>query len=410
LATLGGAAAATLQVPPGEPLAAALAAAAPGDTLHLAAGVHRGPLRIDRTVTLDGAAGAVVEGDGTGHVIVVDAPDVTVRGLRVRGSGTTLASEDSGIFVTARGDRAHIEGNRVVGNLIGVYLKGPADALVLDNTIVGRDDLRMSERGNGVHLWNTPGSVVADNDIRAGRDGIFVTTSKRNEFRGNRFRDLRFAVHYMYTNDSSVTDNVSLGNHVGYALMYSRALTVAGNRSFGDRDHGILLNYVNGSRITHNVVQPGGKKCVFIYNANKNTFRDNWFEGCGIGVHFTAGSERNVMVGNAFVGNRTQVKYVGTRWLDWSVDGRGNYWSDNPAFDLNGDGIADRPYRPNDMIDQVVWRFPAAKLLLNSPAVGLLRWAQGQFPGLHPGGVVDSAPLMHPPADLMAASVAKEEG
>ena len=31
------------------------------------------------------------------------------------------------------------------------------------------------------------------------------------------------------------------------------------------------------------------------------------------------------------------------------MNGRGNYWSDNPAFDLNGDGMADSPYRPNDL-------------------------------------------------------------
>ncbi len=93
----------------------------------------------------------------------------------------------------------------------------------------------------------------------------------------------------------------------------------------------------------------GPEKCVFIYNANKNRFRDNWFEGCEIGIHFTAGSEGNEITGNAFVNNRNQVKYVGTRYLDWSKGGRGNYWSDNPAFDLNGDGIADNAYRPNDL-------------------------------------------------------------
>ena len=88
--------------------------------------------------------------------------------------------------------------------------------------------------------------------------------------------------------------------------------------------------------------------------------------------------------------------YVGTRSLDWSVRGCGNYWSDNPAFDLDGDGIADTAYRPNDVIDQVIWRAPAAKLLLNSPAVQVVRWAQSAFPAIHPGGVIDSAPLMTP--------------
>ena len=183
--------------------------------------------------------------------------------------------------------------------------------------------------------------------------------------------------------------------------MFSKRLKVFGNVSRGETgDHGILLNYANQSEIAGNQVIDGRNKCVFIYNSNKNEFRNNRFQGCDIGVHFTAGSERNTITGNAFIGNRTQVKYVGTRWLDWSVGGRGNYWSDNPAFDLDGDGIADSPYRPNDLIDQVVWAHPMAKMLLNAPGVQVVRWAQSQFPALHPGGVTDSAPLMAPPAAI----------
>ena len=108
----------------------------------------------------------------------------------------------------------------------------------------------------------------------------------------------------MYTNDSEVSDNVSIGNHAGYVIMYSDHLIIRDNVSDGDRDHGMLFNYANDARIEGNAVLDGGDKCVFIYNANKNRFVNNWFEGCRIGVHFTAGSERNVITGNAFVGNR----------------------------------------------------------------------------------------------------------
>ena len=90
------------------------------------------------------------------------------------------------------------------------------------------------------------------------------------------------------------------------------------------------------------------------------------------------------------------MKYVGTRWVEWSHEGVGNYWSDHAAFDLDGDGRADAAYRPNDLTDQIMWRYPAAKLLANSPAVSVLKWAQKSFPALHPGGVIDSAPLMTP--------------
>ena len=389
---------ATVTVAPQDgALAGALARAGEGDTLVLAPGIHQGPVTIHRSVTVIGRAGSIVDGGGQGTVITVAAPNATLRGLTVVNSGAKLSTEDSGIFVTAAADGAIIENNRLEKNLIGIYLKGPDNAQVRGNTIIGRLDLRMNERGNGIQLWNTPGSVIEGNDVRFGRDGIFVTTSRNNIFRDNRLQDLRFAIHYMYTNDSEVSGNISRGNHSGYALMFSNALQIHGNLSEGDRDRGLLLNYANNSNITGNVIRDGPEKCVFIYNANMNRISGNRFENCDIGIHFTAGSERNRITDNAFMGSRTQVKYVGTRHVEWSADGRGNYWSDNTAFDLDGDGISDRPYRPNDLVDQIVWRHPLAKLLLNSPSLQVLRWSQSEFPALHPGGVTDSAPLMSAP-------------
>ena len=197
----------------------------------------------------------------------------------------------------------------------------------------------------------------------------------------------------MYTHDSTVEGNQSRGNHVAYALMYSNKLEVHDNSSDGDRDRGLFLNFTNDSVFSNNQIN-GAEKCFFIYNANHNRIDDNLFANCDIGIHFTAGSEGNAVYDNAFVDNRTQVKYVGTRYVEWSSEGRGNFWSDNLAFDLDDDGVADRPYQPNDMVDQLIWRHPMAKLLLSSPAMQVLRWAQSEFPSLHPGGVRDSSPLM----------------
>lgn len=411
IATASAAAMAGERVVPAEPgaLIEAVAEALPGDVLLLEPGRHDGPVVLDRPVTLDGAGRAILDGNGKGSVIVVTGEDVTVRGLEIRGSGSSHQDIDSGVRLIPPAIRARIEDNRIVGNLHGVDVHGALDTLVRGNTIVGRTDHRMNDRGNGVYVWKAPGTVIEGNDISLGRDGIFSNASTKGTYRNNLFRDLRFAVHYMYTNDGEVSGNVSIGNYLGYALMFSSRIVVHDNLSLRDRAHGFMLNYANNVDMRGNLVRGGTEKCTFIYNAHRNAIVGNRFENCEIGIHFTAGSERNRLSGNAFVGNRNQVKYVGTRHIEWSDGGRGNYWSDHPAFDLDGDGLADSPFRPNDLMDHILWSQPAAKLLLGSPAVQLVRWSQATFPAILPGGVVDSHPLMAAPGIAVPARIAEME-
>ena len=377
-------------------LAEAIAGAEPGDVLILEDGIHEGAVIIDRPLMIRGTRDAIVDGKGQGTVITIDAPDVTLSGFAVTGSGNQNQNLDSGVKILKQADRAVVQRLFLDRNMHGIDVHGGVDSRVIGNEIIGTEHPHMNARGNGIYIWNSPGTLIEGNSVRYGRDGIFSNTSKDSIYRGNIFRDLRFAVHFMYTARSEVSGNVSIGNHLGYAIMMSDRPVIRDNLSLGDRDYGLLFNYSNSGDISGNLIRGGPHKCLFIYNAHRNLIWNNRFEGCDIGIHFTAGSERNVLTGNAFIGNRNQVKYVGTRHIEWSHEGRGNFWSDNPGFDLNGDGISDSIYRPNDLMDHILWSQPAAGLLIGSPAVQLVRWSQQSFPATLPGGVVDSFPLMQP--------------
>ena len=377
-------------------LAEAIAGADPGDVLILQDGAYAGPVTIDRPLTIRGPETAAVEGGGNGTVITISAPDVVLEGFTVSGSGSRNEDLDAGVKILKGADRVRVEGLSLIDNMHGIDVHGGRDAQIIGNRITGRQNLHMNERGNGIYVWNSPGTLLEGNDIRFGRDGIFSNASASSIYRNNIMRDLRFAVHFMYTQRTEVSGNISIGNHLGFAIMFSDRAKILNNLSLGDREHGLMLNYANNADVTGNLIRGGTKKCLFIYNAHKNLIWNNRFQGCGIGLHFTAGSEKNVLTGNAFVANREQVKYVGTRFMEWSHEGRGNFWSDHPAFDLNGDGIADGSYRPNDLMDHILWSQPAAALLTGSPAVQLVRWSQSSFPATMPGGVTDSHPLMHP--------------
>ncbi|MCW8828664.1 MAG: nitrous oxide reductase family maturation protein NosD [Gammaproteobacteria bacterium] len=395
------------------PLPEVIAQASPGDRLLLSPGRYRVNLLLDKPLVIEGQPGAVLDGGGEGDVIRIVAEDVTLKGLEITGSGRDLTDMNALIFVERSATRTRIENNRLQGDVFGVWVDGARDVHIINNTIQGNPDIRSQDRGNGVHLFSATGAVVDGNEIMGTRDGIYIDTSNHNRLSNNYIHHLRYGIHYMYSYHNEVVGNTTDTTRTGYALMQSKFLTVTGNRSKNDQNYGILLNFIVSSHLQGNTVEGvragtsringgydvGGAegKAIFIYNSQFNTLQENQFLNSDIGIHITAGSEDNKIFNNAFVRNKTQVKYVATRKQEWSHEGMGNYWSDYIGYDMNSDGRGDTVYEPNDGIDRVLWKYPIAKLLLHSPAVETLHWVQRQFPVLRPQGVKDSYPLIRMP-------------
>jgi nitrous oxidase accessory protein len=397
----------------GPPLSRVLAEAAAGDRLQITSGHYQVNLVIDKPVVIEGEPGAVLDGGGHGDVLRIRAPDVVIRNLQVQNSGRNLTQMNAVIFVEPTARRVLIENNRLSSDAFGIWIDGSPEAQIVANRISGNPNIRSQDRGNGIHLYNTTRALVADNEVWETRDGIYIDTSNRNILRRNYMHHLRYGIHYMYSYTNQVVGNRTNHTRTGYALMQSKYLTVTDNRSEYDQNYGILMNYIVSSKIANNVVvtvRPGTSrirgneavmgaegKAIFIYNSQFNDIQGNMFANSDIGIHLTAGSEDNNIFENAFVQNQTQVKYVATRFQEWSRNGRGNYWSDYLGYDMNSDGIGDLTYEPNDGVDRMLWKYPMAKVLLHSPAVESLHWVQRQFPVLRSPGVRDSHPLMGMP-------------
>ncbi|MEE8525048.1 MAG: hypothetical protein V3T72_14020 [Thermoanaerobaculia bacterium] len=111
------ASAAELRVPPGG-LVNALATARPGETLILLPGIHPGPLTIAAPVRLVGEPGAILEGDGSGPVLVLTADDIQVSDLTVRGSGADLSRDDA-VVLLHEAHRITVERCRIEARAFG---------------------------------------------------------------------------------------------------------------------------------------------------------------------------------------------------------------------------------------------------------------------------------------------------
>lgn len=382
--------------PDASPLQAIVDGARDGATVEIAPGEYRGDLVIDRAIRLVGRGRPRLVGSGGGSVVRVRAADVTVEGFDIDGrGGGDLGRDSSGVHVAA--PRATVRDCRITGSLFGVYLRAADDARVAGNVIRGIAGKSPGEKGSGIHVWNTTGFDIERNEIVDTRDGFYIQSSTHGFIRGNRAHDLRYGLHYMYSDDNVFEDNLFENAAAATVLMYSRHITFRRNRLLHNRGYasvGILFKACDDSLAEDNLVADNARG-IFIEGSYRDTFRRNvvadsdtaivLYDSCG-GVRFE---------GNSFVANLTSLTLVGKR-TDTRFDG--NYWSDNDEPDLDGDGVSDRPYVLGNLFDHFRGNLTAADLLAQSLAAAALARAERSFPVLEPIRAVDHAPLVRPPS------------
>jgi nitrous oxidase accessory protein len=383
-------------------LADRIAAARPGDTVYVTPGVHRGALVIDRPLVLFGGSGSIIDAAGRGTVITVRADSVEVRGLTLRGGGTSLNDDEAAVkLVRCTGCR--VLDTRIVDALHGIYLQESRDVLLAGNEIAGNGRLVESRRGNGIHLFSSTGNRIERNRILGTRDGMYFSFATYNTVVENDVEHTRYGLHYMYSDDNRFERNRFSRNAAGAAIMFSKRILLRENtfaEHVGYRAYGILLQTAAEVLAERNRIE-GNLTGLFLDGSIDNTFRANVIAGNGIGVDLLASAERNTFVDNAIVGNRTSVRNVlGSGENAWARDGRGNYWGGREVFDLDGDGVGDRPYEAGDPFASLAASRPILELFVGTPAAAALSWAERAFPVFDVPRVVDPAPLVRPPADV----------
>ena len=404
LGALAGICASALMAAPARSRLQALVDAAPANGIvRLPAGVYRGPLVLDRPITLVAAGDATIDGGGKFNVVTVNAPGVTLRGLVIRHSGDDPDRDNAGIVLNA--PRARVEQCRLEDVLYGIYATAASDSVIRHNHIHGKA-LELGRRGDGLRLWECQRCLVEDNSIRDCRD-VVVWYSNRVTLRGNHLQDNRYGLHFMFSDHCDVEDNRIENNSVGVYLMYSHDFTLrhnilAANR--GPSGFGLGLKDVDGATAEKNLFV-GNRIGIFFDDSPSRSdihqhFENNTIAYNDIGLAFLPAVRNNEFSRNAFVDNVEQIGILGGGDFAgnaFTEAGRGNYWSDYRGFDRNRDGIGDLPYRAKGLFEDLMDRQPPLRLFLFSPAQQAVELASRAFPIFPPRlKAEDTAPLMEP--------------
>jgi nitrous oxidase accessory protein len=381
------------RVRPSDDLHAILSRSAAGDTLRVLAGTHRGDsLLVTHPLTLLGEQGATLDGEGGGHVLMVRAHGVTVRGLLLRGAGTSYRADHAALL--AEGVRGlRVMDCRFEDNHFGIYLARCSGARLERNRLRSHGE-RESSSGNGIHLWHCRQVDIRDNTVEGHRDGVYLEFGRHLRIVGNHSHgNLRYGLHFMFSDSCQYVANEFDGNGAGVAVMYSRVVEMRSNRfhdNWGPASYGVLLKEISDS-VIHGNTFTRNTTGLHVEASNRLRVGRNRFLRNGWALRLMANSSQGLYEDNHFEANAFDVATNGRQ-----NDSRfaRNYWDRHRGYDLDKDGYADEPYRPVSVFSHVVADQSPALVLLRGLFVDLLDAAERAFPLLTPVSLQDTQPLM----------------
>lgn len=378
-------------------LTEALELAPPGARVVLHAGVYREPtIVVRKPVEIVGHGFPVLDGEGQRQIMTVAAPGVTVRGLHFRNVGTSYIEDRAAIKVVET-TGCRIEGNRIDDAFFGIYLARVSGCRIVGNELRATAGTEAAS-GNGIHLWTADSVTIANNHIVGHRDGIYFEFVRDSDVRGNVSEgNLRYGLHFMYSDGCRYADNTFRRNGAGVAVMYTRRVEMVGNRfeqNWGSAAYGLLLKEISDVRVVRNRFARNTTG-LFADGTTRLVAEGNAFVNNGWALRLDANSQGGRVSANEFVGNTFD---VATNGSEGTTTFDGNYFDSYEGYDLDRDGFGDVPHRPVRLFSLVVERNEPALILLRSFFVGLLDAAERLIPALTPETLADPRPAMRPTA------------
>jgi len=383
---------------PVNSVATAVSIADAGDSILVKSGTYKeGNIQIDKPLTLIGINYPILDGEHNAEIITVTADSVYIGGFQIQNVGTSYIEDRAGIKLE-RSRGSVIENNRLTDTFFGIFLEKSNNCVIRGNQVQGKALNQMSS-GNAIHLWYCKNVIVEDNLVSNHRDGIYFEFVDSSHIAGNTSKNnLRYGLHFMFSNHDTYDRNTFQANGAGVAVMFSKFIVMTNNtfdHNWGSASYGLLLKEIYDGEISNNIFN---QNTIGIYgeSANRLLIAKNRFTKNGWALNILGSCYDNVFTGNDFIGNTFDLSTNSSRNGN---SYNGNYWSEYAGYDLDRDGIGDVPYRPLKLFSYVVTRVDASIILLRSLFIDLINFAEKITPLFTPATMVDEKPLMRPQFD-----------
>lgn len=380
---------------PVSSLTAAVDQANPFDTIVIQSGTYKEyNIIIDKPLFIRGINFPLFDGQLQGEIITITSDSVTVEGIAVANVGVSFIRDQAGIYLQEVSN-CTIRNNRLINTFFGIYLEFCENIVVAQNYLEGHAVEEVTS-ANAIHLWRCKNISIHDNTATGHRDGIYLEFVDNSRIANNHVhQNLRYGLHFMFSNDDVYRENIFEDNGVGVAVMYSDSILMEHNQfidNWSPISYGMLLKEIRYSTIRHNVFRKNTTG-IYLESVIETLIEENTLKGNGWAVELFGSCERVTFRQNNFIANSfdlaSRTNRNGNRFVN-------NYWSAYTGYDLNSDHIGDIPFRPVKLSSYLAQEIPTSIILLRSPFMQLLNHAEQVMPVLTPETLQDSIPAMKP--------------
>lgn len=373
----------------------AIEAARDGDTIQVFPGKYsEGNISIKKRIHLAGSGMPVLDGENKHEIITVLRDSVSITGMKFMNSGRS-SLQDLAAIKLSRVNHVLVSGNELENNYFGIYLAGSSQCAVVKNKIKG-SGLTQQESGNGIHLWKCSRIRIEGNESRGHRDGIYFEFVTESRITGNTSeKNLRYGLHFMFSDNDTYCNNIFRSNGAGVAVMYTKNVKMYHNLfelNWGSGAYGILLKDIRDSEIKNNVFK-GNTTGIYAESVSRVTVAQNSFNKNGWAMRITSSCDQVTVTKNNFIGNTFDMA-SNTSALIAVNSFDGNYWDKYDGYDLNKDSKGDVPYFPVCLSTMLVEKNPTTSYFLHSFVLDVINNTEKVLPTLTPQGIKDNSPAI----------------
>lgn len=351
-------------------------------------------IHIDKPLTLIGEDNTVINGGKKGYILTIKADSVTVKNITAKNVGKSYTKDYAAIYVS-RSNHLVIEDVTLKTVFFGLLIEKSKDIVVRNNHISSEAETQAGA-GNGIHLWHSSNALIEGNKVHHLRDGIYFEFVKNSLIKNNHsYNNLRYGLHFMFSNHDDYEHNTFNNNGAGVAVMFSKFIKMTENKfynNWGTASYGLLLKEIYDAEIERNTFAEN-TIAINLEGSTRINYKNNEFKNNGWAIKVAGACYKNIFTDNNFIHNSFDISY-NSKINDNNFSG--NYWSSYTGYDLDKNGVGDVPYRPVKLFSYIVNQTPETIVLLRSLFVDIINFSEKVTPVFTPQNLVDATPLMKP--------------